>query len=125
MMSILVDWLTAILLGVGSFFGLVAAIGIVRMPDLLTRMQAATKAATMSTSCIILANAVHFGDLGVTTRSVLVIAFLFLTVPIAAHMLGRTAYLIGVPLWEGTVIDEWRASGELNKVPPVEDTNQE
>jgi len=52
--------------------------------------------------------ALHFGELGVVTRALLAIAFFFLTAPVAAHMIGRAAYFVGVPLWEGTLRDELR-----------------
>ena len=98
----------AALLITGGAFLLLASIGIVRMPDLYSRIQAATKAATLGVGCIILALAIHFVDLGITVRALLVIAFLFLTQPVAAHMIGRAAYFVGVPLWEHTIIDELR-----------------
>ena len=50
--------------------------------------------------CILLALAVHFHDLGITIRALLVLTFFFMTAPVAAHMIGRAAYLVGVPLWE-------------------------
>ena len=99
--------MTALLL-IGGAFLLLAAIGIIRMPDLYSRIQAATKAATLGVGCIILALAFHFEDLGITVRALLVIAFLFLTQPVAAHMIGRAAYFVGVPLWEHTIMDELR-----------------
>ena len=57
---------------------------------------------------VLLAVAIHFQDLAVTTRAVLVIAFFFLTAPVGAHMIARAAYAVGVPLWEGTITDELR-----------------
>ena len=100
--------ITLILAVVGGMFLLLAGIGIVRMPDVFSRMQAATKAATLGAGCMLLAVAVRFADFGVTIRAVLVAAFIFLTAPVAAHMIGRAAYFIGVPLWKGTVVDELR-----------------
>jgi multicomponent Na+:H+ antiporter subunit G len=94
------------LLMLGAVFLLAAAIGVVRMPDLFTRMQAATKAATLGISCILGAVALYMEDLGVAMRAFLAIGFFFLTAPVAAHMIGRAAYLIGVPLWKGTIVDE-------------------
>jgi multicomponent Na+:H+ antiporter subunit G len=82
------------------------------MPDMFMRMQAATKAATLGVGCMLLAVAVHFGDLGVTTRAVLVTAFVFLTAPVAAHVIARAAYSVGVPLWTGTLCDELREERE-------------
>jgi CPA2 family monovalent cation:H+ antiporter-2 len=107
--------LSSALILIGATFALRAGAGVIRMPDLFTRMQAATKASTLGIGCIILAVAVHFGELGVTTRALATIIFVFLTAPVAAHMIARAAYFVGVPLWEGTIIDElhghydWRA----------------
>ena len=94
------------LMMIGATFALLAAAGVVRMPDLFTRIQAATKASTLGIGCIVVAVAVHFGELGITTRALAIIVFVFLTAPVAAHMIARAAYFVGVPLWEETVIDE-------------------
>ncbi|MCO5200791.1 MAG: monovalent cation/H(+) antiporter subunit G [Chloroflexi bacterium] len=99
---------TGTLVLVGAGLMLIAAIGVVRMPDLFTRMQATTKAATLGAGLVILGTAVHFATFSVTTRAVAAIAFVLLTAPIAAHLLGRAAYFLGVPLWEGSVRDELR-----------------
>ena len=98
--------LSSALILIGATFALLAGAGVVRMPDLFTRMQAATKASTLGIGCIILAVAVHFGELGITTRALATIIFVFLTAPVAAHMIARAAYFVGVPLWDGTIIDE-------------------
>ncbi len=96
----------AILLLLGSGVMLLGSIGIVRMPDLLSRMQASTKSMTLGVVCLLVAVVIYFNEVGVGVRAMLVIAFYFLTSPVAAHMIGRAAYFIGVPLWKGTVIDE-------------------
>jgi multicomponent Na+:H+ antiporter subunit G len=58
---------------------------------------------------MLLAVAVYFvNELGVASRAVATIIFLLLTVPVAAHMMGRAAYFNGVPLWEGTLYNELR-----------------
>jgi multicomponent Na+:H+ antiporter subunit G len=93
---------------IGAVFLLTASIGVFRMPDLFTRMQTATKAATLGISCVLLAVALYMNDFGVAIRAVLTIVFFFLTAPVAAHMIGRAAYFIGVPLWKGTLVDELR-----------------
>ncbi len=98
--------ISAVLLVIGAFFMLLAGVGIVRLPDLFMRLQAATKASTLGVGCMLLAVALHFQDLAVTTRAVLVIAFFFLTAPVGAHLIARAAYAVGVPLWEGTITDE-------------------
>ena len=100
--------LSSALLLIGATFALLAGVGILRMPDLFTRMQASTKASTLGIGCILGAVAVHFGELAITTRALATMLFVFLTAPIAAHMIARAAYFVGVPLWEGTIIDELR-----------------
>ena len=102
------DILTLLFLIIGSGFMLLAGIGILRMPDLFLRMSTTTKAATMGVGCIMIAAAVHFADVGITSRLLATIFFVFLTASVAAHMIGRAGYSYGVPLWEGTVIDELR-----------------
>ncbi len=97
-----------LLLLLGAAFLLLAAIGVLRMPDVFMRMSAATKAATLGAACMLSAVAVYFSGIGVTTRALAAIAFLLLTAPVAAHMIGRAAYFVGVPLWKGTIRDELR-----------------
>lgn len=99
-------WLVAGLMSIGSLFMLLAAIGCLRLPDLFTRMQASTKSSTLGAACILLAVAVYFGRIGVTTQALLVVVFFFLTTPVAAHMIARAAYFSGVPLWEKTVMND-------------------
>jgi multicomponent Na+:H+ antiporter subunit G len=116
------DLVGAVLGFLGALFMLLAAVGIVRLPDLFGRLQAATKAATLGMGLVISAVAVHFWDLGVTTRAAATVAFVFLTGPVGAHMIARAAYFVGVPLWEGTLIDELRghydrSSHRLESVP--------
>jgi multicomponent Na+:H+ antiporter subunit G len=102
-----------VLMIVGASFLLLAAIGIVRMPDLFTRMQTATKAATLGISCILLAVTFLLQDWSVGIRAILTISFFFLTAPVAAHMIGRAAYFVGVPLWSGTITDELRGHYDM------------
>lgn len=94
------------LLLTGTSFSLLAGIGMVRMPDLFTRMQTSAKSATLGVACILLADAVYFGGLSVVIRSLLVVLFLFMTAPIAAHMISRAAYARKVPLWKHSVLDD-------------------
>lgn len=97
-----------LLMLVGAAFLLLAAVGLVRMPDLFMRMSAATKGSTLGVGCMLLAVGIYFPGIGITTRAFAGIGFFFLTAPVAAHMIARAAYIIGVPLWEGTVRDDLR-----------------
>ncbi len=107
------DVITAALMIVGAFFMVMAGLGVLRMPDLFLRMSASSKASTLGSGALLLAVAVHFGSVGVTTRAVATIVFLLLTTPIAAHMLGRAGYFVGVKLVETTVIDELAGQYDL------------
>ena len=104
------DVLTSCLLLAGGVFSLLAAIGMVRMPDVLTRMQTATKGVTFGGGLLLLAVAIHFQGLGTTARALAGVVFLLVTAPVAAHAIGRAAYFDSeeTPLWEGSAIDEIR-----------------
>jgi len=91
----------------GTAFMLVAAIGLLRLPDLYTRMHAVTKAGTLGVGLILISAAVAFGDVSVATRSLVALLFVLLTAPVSAHMIGRAGYLGKVEMWEGTVFDDW------------------
>jgi multicomponent Na+:H+ antiporter subunit G len=96
----------------GTVFIFLAAIGIMRMPDIYIRMSAATKATTLGVGFMLLAIAVHFGDMGISTRAIGAIVFLFLTMPIGAHVISRAAYFTGIKLWERNIVDEMK--GQYN-----------
>ncbi|HWH36635.1 MAG TPA: monovalent cation/H(+) antiporter subunit G [Candidatus Limnocylindrales bacterium] len=100
------DLLAALLALAAATLMLLAAVGVVRMPDVFTRMQASAKAASLGSGLALLAAALHFAELSVVVRAVLAIAFIFLTAPISAHMITRAAYFMGVELWEKTVVDD-------------------
>jgi multicomponent Na+:H+ antiporter subunit G len=91
---------------IGLAFMTVAGIGLLRMPDLLTRMHASSKAGTLGAALVLAAVALHFGDAAITVRVVVVCVFLLLTAPVASHVIARAAYRTGVPLAPETVIDE-------------------
>ena len=100
--------IAAILIGVGVLFNLFGCIGLVRFPDVYTRLQAATKCVTLGT-CLILSGAAVYGFAnGISSmglKAVLCIIFLAITAPTAAHALARGAYKYGVKLKEPTVVD--------------------
>ena len=91
---------------VGIALMVVAGLGLLRMPDLPTRMHASSKAGTLGAALVLLAVALHFGEAAITVRALLICAFLLLTAPVASHVIARAAYRAGVPLAPETVIDE-------------------
>jgi len=100
--------ITAILIGLGVLFNLFGSIGLVRLPDVYTRLQAATKCVTLGT-LLTLTGAVIYGFSGASAemawKSMLCIVFVVITTPAAAHALARGAYKYGVKLKEPTVVD--------------------
>ena len=106
------DILTVALWVAGSAFSLLAAVGVLRMPDVFTRMQASTKASTFGLGCLLAGAALQLGDFGSFIRLVSIGAFILLTTSVAAHVIARASYLADVPLWDGTVLDERRRDSD-------------
>jgi len=100
--------IAASLLLAGSVFFCISALGVVRFPDLYTRMHAATKGGAFGAVLMLLGVAVYFLDWRVAMEAVLGVIFIFLTAPVAGHMIGRAAHKIGTPQWPGTLLDEWK-----------------
>jgi multicomponent Na+:H+ antiporter subunit G len=100
------DILIIILSTVGALFSLLAAIGIIRMPDTYLRISVNTKAATLGVGLMLVSAAIFFQDFAVTTRVQAIIIFILLTAPVGAHLIGRTSYFTGNKLWKGSVVDD-------------------
>lgn len=98
--------ITGILASFGALFVLLAAVGILRMPDTYLRMAVTTKAATLGVGLLLVAASVHFNNMATTTRVLAIIVVILLTAPVGAHILGRASYIIGNKLWEKSVCDD-------------------
>lgn len=95
---------------IGLAFSLSGAVGIVRMPDVYTRIQCSSKNVTMGTLPLLLAVVVDQGLVSTYGSRALVVAVLVLVInPLAAHALARAAYRTGVPMWPGSVVDQARS----------------
>jgi multicomponent Na+:H+ antiporter subunit G len=101
-------WVIGGLLVFGAFLMFLTGVGLLRMPDIFTRMHAATKSASLGVALLLLAAALFFQETMVVTKALVTIAFIFLTAPVAASLLGRAAYARRTPLWEHSVMDEGR-----------------
>lgn len=97
---------------IGALFILIASIGIYRMPDFYTRLTVTIKAGTIGVGSVLLAVAIHFSEFSVLTRTFAVIFFIFITSPVGAFFIARTAYLNGVSLWSKSVRDELKEAME-------------
>ncbi len=107
--------IAGILILIGSGFCFVAALGVVRLPDTLTRMHAATKAGTLGAGLLVIGGAVFYQELGFTLRAVTIIALVFLTAPVSAHLVGRASYESNAPLSTRTWIDELKVYKERKR----------
>lgn len=108
------DIIIGILATLGALFVLLAAVGLLRMPDTYLRISVTTKAATLGVGLLLIAAMVYFNDSDVTSQSMVIILFIFLTAPVSAHLIGRAAYFIGVRLWDESVMDELRGKYQKN-----------
>lgn len=106
------NYLAAALILVGSGFTLTASIGLLRLPELYTRMHAASKAGTLGACAVLLALAVHADDPAISLRALAGVVFFLLTVPISSHLLARAAHGAGHPLWEHSERDDLKKALE-------------
>ena len=96
MIDAVVDGLSWILLLAGGFFYVVGAIGLLRMPDLFTRMHAASVCDTFGAGLLLLGMVLQAGASLVTFKLVVILMLLFFTGPVATHALARAARYAGI-----------------------------
>jgi multicomponent Na+:H+ antiporter subunit G len=113
------EWLSGGLLIAGATLALLAAVGVLRMPDVFTRMQASTKASTLGLGCLLVALAVRHPEFSFVVRAGSIAAFILLTTAVGAHVIARAAALGGAPLWQGTVVDERPDTSRPDGARPV------
>lgn len=105
----LLEIITVLVTAAGVFFIVVSSVGLVRLPDLYTRVHAAGKAGTLGIVGVLMGVGIYYAaelNVGVVVRMLALIAFFFLTAPVAAHMLDRAAFLTGVKPMPGTTPNE-------------------
>jgi multicomponent Na+:H+ antiporter subunit G len=100
------EWLSGALYIAGGTFGLLAGVGVLRMPDVFTRMQASTKASTLGLGCLLAGISLRNPELSFVVRAASIGAFMLLTTAVSAHVIARAAARSGAPIWKGTVIDQ-------------------
>lgn len=102
------DVVGSVLLLVGAALILLAGVGLLRLPDVLTRASAGSKATGLGLTLLLVGAAMILA----TPRAVVVLGLAGLaqlvTAPVSGHVIGRAAYRSGAPLWEGTHTDELR-----------------
>ena len=96
----------ALLIGLGVAFDVVGCLGLLRLPDVYSRMQAATKCVALGTLLIVAGAVLTAGTASALAKGALCLIFLVLTAPTGSHALARAAHRSGTPLWEGSLLDQ-------------------
>jgi len=105
----LLAWLVML---VGLFFDAVGCIGLVRLPDVYNRLQAATKCVTLGTFLILLGVVLRFGLGSMGWKALICLWFIAMTSPTAAHAIARAAHRAGIELWKDSVEDRYKDDDE-------------
>lgn len=111
---------TAWFVVLGAVFIAIAAVGLLRMPDLYSRLHVASKAPTLGIACLALALVLHFEDSQLWFRAAALGLVLFVTAPISTHLIARAGYTTGTPRADETVVDaeiEEELEGEIDASP--------
>lgn len=107
------------LMVLGALFSLLAAVGLLRLPDLYLRMHAASKAGTMGAGLLLASVACVAFDVSVVLRALAGFVFLLLTAPVGAHLLAKAAYFAGYSPSDITVEDEMATPETSGKTTPA------
>jgi multicomponent Na+:H+ antiporter subunit G len=100
----------SILILLGAVFLFSAGLGMLRMPDAYTRIQAGTKASTLGTMLVLAG--IAFYHPGWSLKLLIVVYFVLMTNPISSHALARAAYAIRIPMTRTTVVDALRSASQ-------------
>ncbi len=96
-----------IIIAIGVAFDVLGCIGLLRLPDVYNRLQAATKCVTLGTCGIMFGIFLMNGFNSLGVKALVAIPFIFLTSPTAAHALARGAHIFGIKLWPKSVCDKY------------------
>jgi multicomponent Na+:H+ antiporter subunit G len=101
-----------IFISIGLAFDFFGCLGLVRLPDVYCRLQAATKCVTLGTCSILFGTFLIVGFTAAGLKSLLCMIFLVLTAPVAAHAIARGAHRAGVKLWKDSIVDKYAEDKE-------------
>lgn len=109
------DAIGVLFIGIGLAFNLFGCLGLVRLPDVYNRLQAATKCVTLGTCGILFGTFLMVGFTAAGIKALICALFILLTSPVAAHALSRGSHKAGVKLWKESVCDKYEEDKELEK----------
>lgn len=107
----MIETIVLVMVLIGTLLALLSSLGFIRLPDVYTRSHAATKSSTLGILFILLSTFIYFLFVHnqVSVRLLLGILFVFLTAPVAGHLIARSAYRHGIKQAESSVEDELAA----------------
>lgn len=120
MTSLIADIASALSVLIGTGFMLIAAIGIIRMPDFYIRMSTITKATSLGIGFILLGAAMHLNSLEIILKAAAILTFIIITSPVSAYIIAKAANKIKVPFWQNTDVDEYLEADEAPYNPRKE-----
>jgi len=106
------NFIGLVFIGIGLVFDVFGCLGLIRLPDVYNRLQAATKCVTLGTCSILFGTFLMVGWTQQGMKAILCMIFLILTSPVAAHAIARGAHRSGVKLWDGSVVDRYKEDKE-------------
>jgi multicomponent Na+:H+ antiporter subunit G len=115
-MSETIDVAGMAFIAVGLAFDLLGCIGLVRLPDVYNRLQAATKCVTLGTCSILFGAFLVAGFANGGLKALACIVFVVLTAPVSAHVIAKGAHASGVRLWKDSVVDRYLEDAETDEL---------
>lgn len=124
MTEIIIVSLIALFLLAGAFFTLVAAIGVIRLPDTYTRLHAASKSSTLGVGMTLIGVFIYFAyyQAAFDTQLLLAILFIFISAPVGAHLIARSAFHSDVEPYQLTILNELKRDETGSEVETEETT---
>ncbi len=104
----IIEALQILFLFIGTLFFFIGVIGLLRFPDVYTRLHAATKCDTLGLGMILTGSILYEGATLASVKMIFIIGFVFLTNPVAAHAIARAAYKHGIELWKKSIVDMYK-----------------
>lgn len=124
MTEIIIVSLIALFLLAGAFFTLVAAIGVIRLPDTYTRLHAASKSSTLGVGMTLIGVFIYFAyyQAAFDTQLLLAVLFIFISAPVGAHLIARSAFHSDVEPYQLTILNELKRDETGSEVETEETT---
>lgn len=104
------ELVSTVLVLAGALLMLIAAVGVVRLPDVLCRSHAVAKALTLGIFLLLLGYWVHLGDQQTAFKILLAIGFQLITIPVASHLVGLLSLQKNLPRWRHRPMDDHRGA---------------